>query len=1321
MNHPFDPIHIVSNALDDIALLLGPVEDVNKELSNGIQIIVGLGMESLARELQSWAQDIHDGIFKVVALGEFKTGKSTLLNALVGKNLLPARATASTAIISVLHHGEAGQVELMEHGVSRQISQAEFLETYQLSSQDAGNPAAYERFRHIDYVRIAHRHGLLQHGVQLIDAPGLGEHSSRTKLTLGFLRQAQAILFVTRANALSQETIAAIEPFTIGDGYQPHIFFIINRIDQVDSADDIQSYAATLLESYFVDSKGIFNHELFQQRVFFTNAKAALKERLSARPDQQALQMSGIPRLEQELMAALEGSGRSKAVVAAAYQLLRGAVFEAARMIDAQEVALEHPLGRDEHRQQAVAKHLTELSKRIDILQHDLERHNQAIVNRVYSDLVQYIAEMKDSWTDDARRMIKFDKGVFEDIASIPFSGSKRIDIERRIDEQLRNYLDMKFTQWQSRVPNLLEPELQAMVRTIERHSRIFRMRLGHLEAAISGQPMPGFATEWSQRVMSKVSFQSLKPALTNRQFYSSGSSIEHMANNIALSIVVTLLTKDGLLGALFGATLENLRRVGGSGPHKFLIERIGEALFHGLREELSTRRQELYTQFEVSLTYNSAQIVKLFQDQIVEVQKRLDSLKLKHGVNEQTTKQELRRLATLREQLLIVLNKVGAQLELAPMNTELLQQAMAEAAAADATEIDSYNEEAEEDEEQDWTGSSEEEESIERNKLVATLTKGFQQVVSDAMRPAEDASILRLLSGFDRLTGLKSVRVRLLDLAFFQAERKQRIEAKITASKEPPTLHLVFTGNPGTGKTKVASLIAPVYYDLGLLPKDSFVEAKITDLISRFIGGSSHDLKVTFEKAIGGVLFIDEAYQLSETHIYGSEAINMLNDLMEKHRSEMMVIVAGYPDKMKHFFDQNPGLAARFPKSNYIEFPDYTPDELMKILEDFLKDDGYTIDPDSHNALLNVVENMYAIREQDFGNAREMRNLAQDLIMHRARRRQQNKAKLPIDAPISAEDIPEKYANYVHQAVFRPEAILEELDRDLVGLHGVKTTIKELVMQLKYDQEYPHEDAPRPQLHMVFVGAPGTGKTTVARMLGRILRSLGYLRKGHLIELKYHDFTSQYIGGSAARTIEHVHLALDGVLFIDEAYTMQNDSQGREVINTLLVEMENQRDRLVVILAGYTNEMESLLEVNPGLRSRIGLRLEFPSYTSDQLRHLLQRQAMVYGLSWTDLALVRALHHLAEQEKHDRRVFGNGRAVRLLVEIIKRRLALKIMSMEASLERDRIARIIHIEDVPDPQLVHSIVSQGRQRYISEGQRINLDLELPDAAADRSR
>jgi probable Rubsico expression protein CbbX len=200
-------------------------------------------------------------------------------------------------------------------------------------------------------------------------------------------------------------------------------------------------------------------------------------------------------------------------------------------------------------------------------------------------------------------------------------------------------------------------------------------------------------------------------------------------------------------------------------------------------------------------------------------------------------------------------------------------------------------------------------------------------------------------------------------------------------------------------------------------------------------------------------------------------------------------------------------------------------------------------------------------------------------------------------------------------------EAVLEELDRDLVGLAPVKQRIRDIAALLVIDKLRANLglQAQMPSLHMSFTGNPGTGKTTVAMRMAEILHRLGYVRKGHLVAVTRDDLVGQYIGHTAPKTKEVLKKAMGGVLFIDEAYYLykpENERDyGQEAIEILLQVMENQRDDLVVILAGYADRMETFFRSNPGMSSRIAHHLDFPDYSQDELRQIADR--MLGGMNY--------------------------------------------------------------------------------------------------------
>ena len=279
-----------------------------------------------------------------------------------------------------------------------------------------------------------------------------------------------------------------------------------------------------------------------------------------------------------------------------------------------------------------------------------------------------------------------------------------------------------------------------------------------------------------------------------------------------------------------------------------------------------------------------------------------------------------------------------------------------------------------------------------------------------------------------------------------------------------------------------------------------------------------------------------------------------------------------------------------------------------------------------------------------------------------------------PAAAPSSAVDLSAAYrgSNIEH--------VLDELEGELVGLAPVKRRIREiaallLIARLREEQGLTTE---KPTLHMSFTGRPGTGKTTVALQMAKILQQLGYVRKGHLVVATRDDLVGQYVGHTAPKTKEVIKRAMGGVLFIDEAYYLyrpENERDyGQEAIEMLLQSMENQREDLVVILAGYKERMDTFFQSNPGFHSRVGHHLDFPDYTLEELMAIaeLMVRKQHYEFDGDSRAAFREYLVLRTRQPH----FANARSVRNALDRIKLRQANRLIARGGMVSREDLARL---------------------------------------------
>ena len=555
-------------------------------------------------------------------------------------------------------------------------------------------------------------------------------------------------------------------------------------------------------------------------------------------------------------------------------------------------------------------------------------------------------------------------------------------------------------------------------------------------------------------------------------------------------------------------------------------------------------------------------------------------------------------------------------------------------------------------------------------------------------------------IKALNDMIGLQSVKdqvKKLIDSARMQKRREAQ-----GLPKDDMSYHCVFTGNPGTGKTTVARLYAKILYKLGIVKKDNFVEADRSKLLDTRYGGTEEKTSNLIERALDGVLFIDEAYTLykeNDERDSGREAIDTLLKQMEDNRDRLVVIVAGYTKKMEVFLGANEGMRSRFP--NKIHFPDYTADELVEIFKFYARRKKYIPDDDALAAVKAEAEFELAKRAEGFGNARFIReDILASAVQSMSQRvvRLENPSKEDLQR-IVADDIPDNSGrNGLAETV---DDVLKELDK-LVGLRPVKEYIRNLADFIQIQKRRKEEELPTDGVasyHCVFTGNPGTGKTTVARYMARIYRALGIIRTSHLEEASRPRLVGRYIGDTEQKTNKVIDAALNGVLFIDEAYSLykENDERdfGHEAVVTLLKRMEDDRDRLVVIVAGYTDEMRKFIDMNPGLKSRFSRYVNFPDNSVDELVEIFVRLARKKKFSLGEGVLDAVRKIMGKLVAKKTKSFGNARDVKKFFDGVCGRQASRLVK-EGKPTKEQLSTIV-LEDVCDVPTARSERTEGVQ------------------------
>lgn len=523
-------------------------------------------------------------------------------------------------------------------------------------------------------------------------------------------------------------------------------------------------------------------------------------------------------------------------------------------------------------------------------------------------------------------------------------------------------------------------------------------------------------------------------------------------------------------------------------------------------------------------------------------------------------------------------------------------------------------------------------------------------------------------LEKLHQMVGLEELKKSITGHLNFVNMVRLRAEQGITTSLPP--LHMVFTGNPGTGKTTVADFIGEIYASLGLLSKGNVIRVERSDFMDTRVGGTELKTKAILKNARGNVLFIDEAYTLlgggNSSADFGMRVIETMLSELSRETKDMLVILAGYPREMEALLDANPGLRSRFP---YIfHFADYSADELMEIARGVVRKEGFRLSPAASKALGKFIS--YEVKQKDgcFGNGRFVTRLIHTKIIPAMSTRiaalpeskKNNKRVLQTiclqDIPVSTGGLQDLTKTGFDE--LRIASLLAELDA-MVGMKQVKKAIHDFVDVTRCrNAQKGHYGENETLLKWSFTGNTGTGKSTVAGIMAGLLQAMNLLDKGHLVELKaeeiynVQDYKVDEILKDAMRRSQH------GLLFVDGDAPLFRNPQSHFDSGKLRLRLTSFTSELpgnyALVIAEHKSVRQPLVDclTQSGLMG-IAHTLHFEDYTADELLQILEKMLDKHNLTMSDEArpiLVEYIHCLCKNKELG---YADARTMKLLSQAV--------------------------------------------------------------------
>lgn len=1055
----------IINSLDDSKRRTIPEVNVDS---------VGLGMENEKLWLEQKLKEIESDLFKIVVVGKFNAGKSSFINALIGEEILPSGAIPTTGLINHIKSGKEYLLEAIHFDETSQILELEnFRNNFRLYPK-LSNPNA--ETKEVDLSKIKHLNVFIPNevisaGIQIIDTPGIGEHSQRTRLVLDVLPNADCILVVMDAT----QNLSKLErDFFQILGQRPfaNVFFIINKFDLLKKDKSIvKNFVKKGLTKYFTNRDGDFLNDLYDSRVFFVSSQQALISKTKKNASKETYTESNIAPLETQLLDFLKIDQRQELKLKSIVSELSFLQYKAKEKVKYKEILLTEPLEVLQEKYETSTTRFQELRKsshRINFLFVDI---GEEIKFKVFGSLIDYIDKMDIEWEEDAKQIDLSDITTLE-VISHNYSQKSKERLAKKLTNKLEIYIESKLIQWAQSLSKIIPPILEELSKDLKKDLEKFQLDLDLIESSFQKGELRKDTHTNSTKI--ETNLELITRIVRERSF------IDGIIGGIKLNLfdhINFLWSNPNELGSqnlnIISILLDSISFTTAN-PLSRMALKIGSKYFYDLHEE---DVRDLSKQADEQTKEKGYKIREVLRHSLIKgisetlFSKLKNQVQSKREIIQGSIKQDFVKAGNLLERDLNKYlenakdeqKKIIQQKELSQIRLEKYFQSLHQNLLHLNQSVEEYCElnlgrvlnfenvenlgkakseyliqfqeiikKGDISDEIEDSDISFEESSIilpnsnfEVDGLNQVVLKKIQSTLRKKMGLSEEAEYIAMGEDAEipsvklaRMIGLSSVKEAIVELKYYQEELVKRKELNKNVSNNT-SLHLAFLGNPGTGKTSVANIVGEIYKKIGLLKKGHVVPVTRKDLIAGYIGQTAIKTQDKIDEAKGGILFIDEAYDLvikESPKDFGHEAISRILEAMETS-NEFAVIVAGYPNEMEEFFNYNPGLLSRFPEQNRIHFPNYSKEELFQILQLELNARDFLLSEESAKAIKEVISGLI-IEEGDkktFGNARLMRSLAQYLERRRAVRIRKSGGNSDDDV-IQIEDIGmyEKYRSSV-------------------------------------------------------------------------------------------------------------------------------------------------------------------------------------------------------------------------------------------------------------------------------------------------------------------